>query len=302
MNTLKLTNQSVLKKEQMEKYTEEVIALFSKGYSFQASGGSARNEGKNTEINIQQHITNASQTNLHEEGLMLCMILDIFEHLEIPVIIRWNNIYCKRNRLEKAKDFPIQSVFPVNTEDLFATESWPIVEMMNNLGVLNRSEFDDLTLPETEDNISAYEVVEEESRRVLATGISKDTNNCVAAWQFDIQAISQICMGKQEMNHATEVNLDAVILTRKELLSISRIAASEFQAAGFHVEIEQTPTVYKPNGSESLANSNCRYIVILEESQEDLGESRVTLMDNLEKIQLNVDLDEAIHIMTQVLL
>lgn len=255
MNTLIMTNQNLRNKEQIEKYTEEVVALFSKG-------------NKSPKIDSQK-----------QEGQMLCMVLDIFEHLEIPIIIRWSNKHGMRD-----------------------TDSCSLMEMMDKLGIVSQSEYDDRKALLLEEGINIYEIIEQESRNVLATGTSGREMKS-ATWQFDIPAMAGAYMSNQEKYFHIKRKLDVVILSRDELLPTSRLMASELRDAGFQVDIKQALAVNEASEHvRTLTNSEPRYFIMPGESHENIGESRVILRDQVEQTRVDVKMDHAIHLMTQILL
>lgn len=176
MNTLIIANQNLRNKEQIENYIGKVIALFSKGNDFMVSSENSSNEKEKAKwVRIQNHNNeNSLICSPKREGQMLCMVLDIFEHLEIPIIIRWS---AKQGRRD--------------------ADSASLSDMMDKLGILSQSEHDVQKSSMLEEGTVIYEIIEQESREVLATGTSW-SNAGTAAWQFGIRSIAWSYISNQE--------------------------------------------------------------------------------------------------------
>lgn len=176
MNTLIIANQNLRNKEQIENYIGKVIAVFSKGNDFMVSSENSLNEKEIAGwVSIHNH-NNEIPLNYSpkREGQMLCMVLDIFEHLEIPIIIRWSAKHGRRD-----------------------ADSSSHSDMMDKLGILNQSEYDEQKSLMLEEGTRIYEIIELESREVLATGTSW-SNTESAAWQFDIRSMAWSYNSNQE--------------------------------------------------------------------------------------------------------
>ena len=281
MTTLIMNNQNLRNREQIEKYTEEVIALFSKGNHFMAAIENSLNENDRVvRLRVHRHTSKSLQIdNLKQEGQMLYMVLDIFEHLELPIIIRWSSKH-----------------------GIGDTDSDSLTDMMDNLGVLSQADFGQRTTSLQEEGTNIYEIIEQESRVVLAAGTSWSETKS-AAWQFDIPTIAAAYTSTQEKLRLLKRKLDVVILSKDELLPTSRLMASELREAGFQVDIKQALAVNEASEHvRTLTNSEPRYFIMPGERHENIGESRVILRDQVEQTLVDVKMDHAIHLMTQILL
>lgn len=281
MNTLIIANQNLQNKDQIENYIGKVIALFSKGNDFMVSSENSSNEKELAGwVRIHNHNNEAPLVySPKREGQMLCMVLDIFEHLEIPIIIRWS---AKHGRGD--------------------ADSSSLSDMMDKLGILNQSEYDAQKSFMLEEGTMIYEIIEQESREVLATGTSW-SNTGVAAWQFDIRSIGEFCISNQEKYLAIQRPHNVLILSELEFLPASRLLAAELRDAGFGARIKQVSAVSEDNEHVMfLSDSEPRFFIIPGERRQTIGESCVLLKDRLEQTLLKVKMDQAIHLMTQILL
>ncbi|GIP44677.1 hypothetical protein J45TS6_31360 [Paenibacillus sp. J45TS6] len=279
MNTQIIANQNLRNKEQIENYTRKVIALFSKGNQFMIASEKSSNE-KESAAWVRIHNSESPQIDsLKQEGQMLCMVLDIFEHLEIPIIIRWSAKHGRRDE-----------------------DSSSLIDIMDKLGILSQSEYEDLNSFLLEEGTVTYEIIEQESRQVLGTGTSWSKTRS-AAWQFDTRLIAGAYMSIQEKSLHIKRKFDVLIRSGVELLSTSRLMAAELRDAGFQVEINQVPALtVDSEHARFITDSEARYFITPGERHKMIGETPVLLKDQLEQTMIDVKMDHAIHLMTQVLL
>lgn len=281
MNTLIIANQNLRNKEQIEHYIGKVIALFSKGNDFMVSSENSSNEKELAGwVRIHNHNNETPLIySLKQEGQMLCMVLDIFEHLEIPINIRWSAKHGRRDE-----------------------DSSSLIDLMDKLGILSQSEYDEQKSLMLEEGTVIYEIIEQESQEVLGTGTSWSKTRS-AAWEFDTRLIAGAYMSIQEKSLHIKRKFDVLIRSGAELLSTSRLMAAELRDAGFQVEIKQVPAL--PVDSEHatfITDSEARYFITPGERHKMIGETPVLLKDQQEQTLIDVKIDHAIYLMTQILL
>lgn len=131
--------------------------------------------------------------------------------------------------------------------------------------------------------------------------------------QLNVQQ-SELCVEEVITNEIEEIRKklrpckteqDAVIISGEDGVDISQLIVNELQNCGFNANVECGAAKYieKENtASASSAILKTRFIITLDTYHEEFGQSAVTLTDTLDQSQQCVELDHAIHIMTQILL